>query len=609
VNTIETKPLSLYKGERLIDALKRAGMENIPSNVVLDKTLPGIGATYTEIHAKRNSIIIEPNVPVIKGKVKKHENLNLLGVYEGITKPKIIKYLRDCSVKYKKILVTPEGYWKVRNAAKDIGLNIHADFFCMFDECERLNQDVGYRKKITNPVTDFFEFENKAFVSATPLEIHHPKIAEQGFYRLKIEPQFNYTKDIELIITNDFVNVFLEKLEALSKVSRCICIFYNSTSGIDSIIHSLRMQYSYKTFCSPKSKTKLMKLGFKNVESDFSEPLETYNFFTSRYFSAVDIEIKIKPDIILLTNLNQAEHTIIDPFTEAIQIQGRFRNIFEDGKNYNTLTHITNFKGDLKKKSDEEIGKEVEQYRRTHQLIVDQLVVENNAIKRKAIQKDLKRISFFELLDDNGNLDDFAVHNLYNEERVKAYYSDLDSLHEAYQKSKFFNVSLKTDLRFNLDEIKLKIRREETKKKKIIRIIDLLDETPDVEKFREMLIQDSFEEANTIIDAFLKLGKEFIFKVDYSVAKIKKELEKIEDKEKRFGVSISLEIWDSFELGVKQDRNIYKQKLQEIYSRYGISKKVTLSTIRDYFEVKEDKGAVPPAITLIRCVLDFGGKK
>ena len=59
-------------------------LEEIPSNVILYKTLTGIGATYSEIKAQRHSIIIEPNVPVIIGKCNsdKHKNDNLLGVYE-----------------------------------------------------------------------------------------------------------------------------------------------------------------------------------------------------------------------------------------------------------------------------------------------------------------------------------------------------------------------------------------------------------------------------------------------------------------------------------------------------------------------------------------------
>ena len=60
----EVIPAILKKGQRLIDALKTIGYKDIPSNVILDKTLTGIGATYQELHAKRHSIIIEPTLPV-----------------------------------------------------------------------------------------------------------------------------------------------------------------------------------------------------------------------------------------------------------------------------------------------------------------------------------------------------------------------------------------------------------------------------------------------------------------------------------------------------------------------------------------------------------------
>lgn len=384
-NSLNIKPLPLIKGDTLISALEREGMNNIPSNVVLDKTLPGVGATYTEIHANRNSIIIEPNVPVIKGKVAKHSELNLLGVYSGITTKKIEAYLKNGKIKPKKILTTPEGFWKIKKAANNIAVNIYSDFFCLFDECEKLNQDVGYRKKITNPVTDFFEFENKAFVSATPLKIHHPKVYEQNFTWLKIEPQFDYPKDIKLILTNDFANTLYDKLNEL-KDSKCVCIFYNSTDGINSVINSFKMQGQSKVFCSPNSKKKLEKLGFTNIESDYCEPLEKYNLFTSRFFSAIDIELNVQPDIIILSNLNQAEYTMIDPFTEAIQIQGRFRKIFADGKNYKSLTHITNFKGDLNVKSEEQLDKEIEQYKATHSKIFTDYLTENDPIMENPVK-------------------------------------------------------------------------------------------------------------------------------------------------------------------------------------------------------------------------------
>lgn len=43
-------------------------LKEIPTNTILCKTLTGLGATYGEIKAKRNSIIVEPNVSTIQCK-------------------------------------------------------------------------------------------------------------------------------------------------------------------------------------------------------------------------------------------------------------------------------------------------------------------------------------------------------------------------------------------------------------------------------------------------------------------------------------------------------------------------------------------------------------
>lgn len=83
----------IKKGEKLFSALKRIQYNNIPSNVVLDKTLTGIGATYGELHSHRHSIIIEPNVPVIQQKTDEHKNLQPLAVYAKCTECKNKKYL------------------------------------------------------------------------------------------------------------------------------------------------------------------------------------------------------------------------------------------------------------------------------------------------------------------------------------------------------------------------------------------------------------------------------------------------------------------------------------------------------------------------------------
>ena len=82
----------LQKGEWLLDALKRIGHSMIPTNCILNKTLTGLGATHSEIHSKRSSIIIEPNVPVILGKLDENETLE--AVYAKCTPYNLKKYLQ-----------------------------------------------------------------------------------------------------------------------------------------------------------------------------------------------------------------------------------------------------------------------------------------------------------------------------------------------------------------------------------------------------------------------------------------------------------------------------------------------------------------------------------
>ena len=100
---LETKYLEITKNEYLSTAFHREKFEfdSIPTNCIFDKTLPGLGATYSEIEAKRSSIIIEPNIPVIDGKVDSHKNL--LGVYEGCSDVKIKNYLLSHRIEHKKI--------------------------------------------------------------------------------------------------------------------------------------------------------------------------------------------------------------------------------------------------------------------------------------------------------------------------------------------------------------------------------------------------------------------------------------------------------------------------------------------------------------------------
>lgn len=591
---METIKAIIKKGEWLLDALKRIGCDMIPTNTILDKTLTGIGATSCEIEAKRNSIIIEPNVPVILGKLNGNENLE--AVYEKCTPYAIKKYLNDNRIKYKKILTTPESFKKIREAAKVLNINIYKDFFCLFDECEKVTQDIDYRSKIAQPIYDLFQFEGKAFVSATPLQMSHKEFERQKFQKIKIAPDYDYKKDLQLIVTNNFVRDLRNKLEEL-KDSQCVCIFVNKTDAINAIIDKLGLK-DYNIFCSEKSVKKLAKRGIHNAYSQITYPFAKYNFFTCRFYSGLDIVLrKCKPDIIMLTDLNSASWTMIDPFTEAIQIQGRFRKWKKDDDvTYNSLTHISNVNPNMKVRSKEELDKRINQFISNYNTFEGQHNQEVDDIRKEAIFDDMKGLHCQDLIDEQGEINPFSIDNLYNEERVKSYYVSAQALYQAYKETGGFNVSfqdliegLGNDDKLRLD--KIKIRKEKWKV-----IVGYLEKSNN--DFSQNIINEkdrdyynnilrSQDDGPYIVDAYMKIGKAGIEKALYKKKLIDKAIQQY-DKEQAESLSISpdvlKDIKEEFEMNVYINKNEIKNRLQALYDEHNIKCKVTQETITKYYD-------------------------
>ena len=322
--------------------------DGLPSNAIIDKTLTAKGATTCELderYAKRNSIIIEPNVPVIDSKQVKYPNL--LGVREGVTDYDVKKYLLDKSICYKKIIVTPESYSKVKQAAEYAGVNLFKDFFLLIDECEKVVQEANFRPAIVQPFFDFFSFDNKALISATPLSPKLKGFTNHSFSHIKIVPTYDYKKNLSLIGTN---NVQLECLKQISLNDNKKAIFLNSPDYAKTLIDKADIRNHSKIYCSNQDNAinKLHEDGYKASENFMSgEILEQYSFFTSRFYSAVDLDTPDKPDIIMVTDCLNKAQTMIDPFTHSFQITGRFRS------GIGSITHLTNWKEDLKPKSRE----------------------------------------------------------------------------------------------------------------------------------------------------------------------------------------------------------------------------------------------------------------
>jgi len=420
------KTIYINKDQKLSD-LGKYLFPHIPSNHIIFKNLTGIGATTMEINDKsRHSIIIEPNVPVIMGKEKKHPEV--LGVYRGVSEKHINEYLLNDNIPCKKILTTPESFEKIFLASIEFNspFNFYNDFFLLFDECDRISKDIDYRETIADPLFRFFKFKNKAFISATAVEPSDPLFKEQGFEYLSIHPTYEITKKLNLFVTNNPYSLLEQLLKTYPSEQNFI--FFNSVKGIEKVISKLKISKESAVFCSDKSLDDVKdRVGFASSMIEEEQFLK-YNFLTSRFFSAVDIDTDYDCNIFLISDTDVAEHSTIDPSSEAIQIIGRFRNPSIKKK----IFAITNVDENLNCRSIDDS----ETYVKTHECIYDTIKSYRDGSTRhsekEAFAVALDTLPFNRFLDGNRQKSYFKIDNylLKNEELLK--YKSLDNVKNAY---------------------------------------------------------------------------------------------------------------------------------------------------------------------------------
>lgn len=555
-------------------------LEQISTDIILYKTITGLGATYSELKAARHSIVIEPNVPVIKGKCKspKHKNDNLFGIYEGITLENVIKYIQSSKGKWLKILTTPESFPKVKDAFLEVGISMYDTCFCLIDEAHKAVKDVDYRTNIVLPMDDFFQFKGKALVSATPVELSDPRFKD--FQMLVIEPQFDYHVDIHIQYTNNTLERFKRTIHEFD--SGCVCIFFNSTDAIHALMNKTGILEESTIFCAPKSVRKLKySLNFKNAHSKFDPKLmKKFNFFTSRFNAGMDIELDYKPDLIMMSDMYLVEHTVLDPYSDMIQIIGRFRN------GLNRITHITNSFNDYTYRSKEDVLREVNTYEVCYKFTRREL---NNATDngaQYAFRKLLETSPFNKFLDANKRksyckvdnyVNDVMVRNIYlNEDTLFAVYTDeaLMRYFFAFRGSYLYKAG-------NAEWLQLRNANKSIISKRKV-IVDILEKVLPYETESDYEFRNGIYEADPlIVEAVDTLGIAEVRKLRYITNNLKLAIYKAKCKSPQ----VTELMHDHFKVGGRYLLTSVKATIKRIYEECGIEppKRVTAQTLNDYF--------------------------
>lgn len=576
--------------------IKKGLNGEIPSNCIIDKVRPNFGATRAEIEAFRNSIIIEPFITVMD--VKKIDFKNKLCIINRNTSnADILSYLLDSSVEYKKLMVTPESFKRMIKVLQKVDKEYRNNYFLLYDECEKLVQQPIFRPDLLIPLDELFLFKDKALITATLLIPSDPRFSDHGFRILKFEPTFEYRKDLKLITTNNLRTSLRNQL-SLYDDDKPVFIYTNCKESILYGANIDEVNTDYKIFCADDLNEKFFKYqNVKNVEYTVKDQqYAKFNFFTSRFFSAVDMYYPdgILPHVIILTNLPWVKHSIIDPSTEAVQICGRLR------KGISSITHITKLFIDREVQTTADIEATFELDIAIIKRIKDSKLDFKNEIVEEVIgaivDKSFAKIAF----QNNNEFNTYFKDAYLHKKLVENKYVSPEALLKAYEESNSFKVhhiNVKQPLS---DEDFVKISRAEGKMKreavadKLVALTNhyIINDLPEdrylLESLRELRKEDELT-----YELFFDCGIELLLTTEFVLKRMKRlYFESTIAKRKNDYANMFDEILLGFPLNTKQYSKDIKNTLQLIYDKYAYTKgyqqvhSAKASDILNYFEGK-----------------------
>jgi len=575
---INTNALTMWDDTRL---------NPIPSNYILNKVLTGWGATYSEMRYGRDSIIILPHLCQIWSKHRKHElEFNTFPVTEKQRVRHIVEYLNKSKGKNKKFLCTPEGLGKLITAIKSTGANPFTEYFILLDEFHKVTLDVGYRVNMSQVMKHFFLFDNKTVISSTPIQPLDPRF--DSFIKVKVEHEQSVKKDITLSFVNNLASGFRDYLQNYK--GEKLFVFFNSLNGIHSLMRDNNLLDVTNVYCSVDGVKDFERLGFDNAFSEI-EGITTakFNMLTSSFYNGLDIEgLTVKPDVLILTDYKYFEYTLIDPNTDAYQILGRFRLGVNGNGGYATATHIINNRRNAVFLMPELAAKKVRQSQANYELLSElQSSATNPFLIEEVYEEALKRLEpYNKLIDEEGELDWFKVHNYIYAEQVKMCYGHELSSGISYYMTALFNITEK-------DKIYLPEEFGDMSK-------DMGRYTKDgikwaCEQFKANERYQGTEGADTFYFEMVKrfplvakaidvLDYEEIERLGFSQSKIRKALIKHDIDNGRLSHGLIDLVYAEFEIGYSYELATIKRKLQSIFKMFQLPAKAKATAIADYYE-------------------------
>ena len=403
-------------------------------------------------------------------------------------------------------------------------------------------------------------------VSATPIIPSDPRFEEQGFRLIEFKPNYDYKQHLHLIHT-DCTPATLR--QEISKRLRCgdkVCIFFNAVESIGRLILTYNIKDCTNIYCGEDGVKTLKAEGFSNAFSSLT-PLAPINFFTSRFYSAVDIDVEQidKVSVIMVSDISLGRYSLIDPTTESVQIVGRFRA----GVDY--ISHIVGDVTTSEQGGVSNIKETLEGGEHIYNSISQ--ITPHTEQERVALTQALVGMDYNRFTRTDGSRNHYMWDNATNAESVRCCYEQFPVLEKLYKKH--FKVTITE--RITGAFVPLKKAEPKSTSEGLFRAIS------------EYYIQHSPQEVEDIIAAMMSTlrtyGADYVKKNGYNLDKLtaaakERSCEEQLDSEEAFGY-----IYNNIKSGDTISVNRANEIVGEMIATLSIpyTKRITTSLLKRYF--------------------------
>lgn len=561
-------------------------------NGILNKEIPGCGATTVALTDEHKTIICSPRNELLKNKHEQYPDTLL--VIGGVDTKEIETYLQTAELP--KILVSYDSVYKLIGCIK-----YKSDWRVVVDEFQCLLTDSSFKSEIELHFLDNSRsFPYVTFLSATPIldkyleQIDHFK--DMNYYQLDWEEKdivrvyrertknpINAALEIVRYYQNgNYPSVYVNGERIYSK--ECV-IFLNSVNNIVNIIKQTELKPEEVNIIVGNSEDNDRQIarigeGFKRGRIPLKgETHKKFTFCTSTAYAGCDF-YSTNAATFVISDCNRP-NTAVDIATELVQIAGRQRLACNPFRQFLTFVYNVNA---------EEVEQETfnEHLCRKVNVTLDEIRDNNNA--GEALRA--KRIKDFRRIPDNVKYQD--SYTMYDEQKGEFVFNRLVYVNEQYcfdvQKFNYQNgvivKKLLQDSSFDVSENQTYAVYQEQLKHLIKKepFVDRMQAYCEYRAKQGLIVnlamptlESKYPELRYYYEA---LGVDRIKALNYKEKKLLNEIHIMKTKNK-----IRHELHGIIHIGDRILTTDIQQTLHDVYDRLGIDKSPKATDLNEFFEI------------------------